>query len=59
MSSLLGKGMATKIEVYAFSPVSHMEVKVDIFLPFVVSHGYDDIEWSNYYHYFDGALFNH
>jgi hypothetical protein len=48
MSSLLGKGMATKIEVYAFSIVSHMEVKLDIFLPFVVSHGHDDIELSNY-----------
>jgi hypothetical protein len=48
MSSLLGKGMATKIEVYAFSIVSHMEVKLDIFLPFVVSHGHEDIELSNY-----------
>lgn len=42
MISLLGKGMATKTEVCAFSLVSHMEVQLDIFLPFVVSHGHDD-----------------
>jgi hypothetical protein len=41
MNSLLGKGMATKIQVYAFAPVNHMDMNLEIFLFFVVIHGDD------------------
>lgn len=41
MISLLGKGMATKIQVYAFAPIDHMDMNLKIFLPFVVTHGHD------------------
>jgi hypothetical protein len=41
MNSLLGKGMATKIQVYAFALVNHMDMNLEIFLSFVVSHGDD------------------